>query len=107
MVTDVRCAQQHTRNSSFTPTADPNDPEDAIENPNYNFLYQFRYRPLARSLLITPWGSLANLLLKGANTTIIAQADQRVRESAVSQLSATNAALSIVHFNSVAIAGQA
>lgn len=107
MVTGVGYAKHLTRDSSFTPAGDQNDPEQEIVNPNNIFQYLIRYKPLDRSLLITPWGSLANLLLKGANTTIIAQDDQRVRDSAVSQLSATNAALSIVHFNSVAIAGQA
>lgn len=107
LATGVGYASHFTSDSSFTPRGDENDPEEEIANPNNIFHYLIRYKPLDHSLLITPWSNLANLLLKGASQTIIAPNDKVVRDSAVNQLKTGNSDLSIINFNSVALAGKA
>jgi hypothetical protein len=106
LATGVGYAKHLTSDSSFAPQGDETDPEEATENPNNVFHYLLRYKPLDHSLLITPWGNLANLLLKGATKSIIVANDKAVRDSAVIQLKSGNSDLSILNFNSVALAGK-
>ena len=104
--TGIGYAGHLTKDSSFAPQGDETDPEEATENPNNVFHYLLRYKPLDHSMLITPWGNLANLLLQGATKSIIVADDKAVRDSAVSQLVSGNSDLSILNFNSVALAGK-
>jgi len=106
LATGMGYAKHLTKDSSFAPKGDETDPEEATEDPNNIFHYLLRYKPLDHSLLITPWGNLANLLLKGASKRMIVADDKAVRDSAVSQLQFGNADLSILNFNSVALAGK-
>ncbi|MGF7232965.1 LamG-like jellyroll fold domain-containing protein [Arachidicoccus sp.] len=106
VATGTSYATHLTSDSSFSPIGDQNDPDGALPDPNNIFYYLIRYKPLDKSLLITPWGNLANLLLRGANKTVVALDDKEVRDSAASLLTNTNPDLSILDFNEIAVAGK-
>lgn len=95
-----------TTDSSFFAPMDADDPDDGVANPTSIFGYMMTYKPTLKSVFISSWQSLLQVEGAAADHSILTNNDEQVKDSAISYLSNTTSDMSVVEFNSVAVAGE-
>lgn len=95
-----------TSDSTFYAPLDASDPDNGVANPTSIFGYMMTYKPTLKSFFASSWQSLLQVEGAAADRSILTNSDEQVKDSAISNLSATTSDMSVIEFNSIAAAGQ-
>lgn len=108
LMTGISYGRHAISDSTFIYSQPPGSDEHGviISYPSFFNYILSSSRPDLKTVFISQWSTLLNRLVPEVEAKVLVQSDLAAKDSAVTRLKGTNADLTIVHFNSPAVAGR-